>query len=187
MCFTGHIAEVAKRPRVYLASCADFDLNPVRFGLKMIRTAHDVRRTKIAVLRGNETKDQKLEPFGVTLRFLPRRRFPETLATIEETPEVVAIAKMYRRAARKIVEPTWEDLINASKNYFASLEIMKAEGVPAGIGSHSLETPIACEKNGLPVDYYVKTLHMDRYWSATPEENREEWCWLRDKAEAKSE
>jgi hypothetical protein len=60
-----------------------------------------------------------------------------------------------------------------------TLDIMKAEGVPAGIGSHSLETPIACEKNGLPVDFYVKTLHMDRYWSATPEENREEWCWYK--------
>ncbi len=60
-----------------------------------------------------------------------------------------------------------------------AVEIMKAEGVPAGIGSHSLETPIACEKHGLPVDYYVKTLHMDRYWSATPEENREEWCWYK--------
>ncbi len=60
-----------------------------------------------------------------------------------------------------------------------ALELMKAEGVPAGIGSHSLETPIACEKNGLDVDYYVKTLHMDRYWSATPEEHREEWCWYK--------
>jgi len=128
VCFTGHIAAVSKRPGVYLASCADFELNPVRFGMKMIRTAHDVRRTKIAVLRGNETKEQKLEPFGLTIRHLPRRRFPEAFETIEQTPEVVAVAEAYRRAARKIVEPTGEDLINASKNYFASLKIMKDEG-----------------------------------------------------------
>ena len=65
-----------------------------------------------------------------------------------------------------------------------ALDIMKAEGVPAGIGSHSLETPIACEKNHLNVDFYVKTLHSDRYWSATPEEKREEWCWYKgDSAE----
>lgn len=128
VCFTNHIAEVAKRPKVYLASCADFDLKPVRFGLKMIRTAHDVYRTHIAVLRGNETKEQRLNPLGLVVRYLPRSRFPETLATIEETPEVAAVARSYQLAARDIVEPSWEDLINASKNYYASLKIMKAEG-----------------------------------------------------------
>ena len=58
-----------------------------------------------------------------------------------------------------------------------ALELIKDEGLSAGIGSHSLETPIACEKDKLDVDYYVKTFHDDRYWSATPEESREEWCW----------
>ncbi|MHB1034778.1 MAG: hypothetical protein ACYC35_09615 [Pirellulales bacterium] len=60
-----------------------------------------------------------------------------------------------------------------------AIEIMKAQGVPAGIGGHSLETTTACEKNNLNPDFYVKTLHMDRYWSATPKENREEWCWYK--------
>ena len=128
MCFTGHIATPAKRPQVYLASCADFELKPVRSGLKMIRTAHDVRRSKIAVLAGKATKEETLEPFGLTIRRLPRERFIETLATIEVTPEVRAMADTYRRAAGKIVEPSHEDLINASKNYFTALKIMKDEG-----------------------------------------------------------
>jgi hypothetical protein len=58
-----------------------------------------------------------------------------------------------------------------------TLELMKAAGVPAGIGSHSLETPMASEKHGLNPDYYVKTFHPDNYWSATPDARREEWCW----------
>ena len=58
-----------------------------------------------------------------------------------------------------------------------AMELIKAAGVPAGIGSHSLETPIASEKHGLEPDYYVKTFHPDNYWSATPKERREEWCW----------
>ena len=45
--------------------------------------------------------------------------------------------------------------------------------------AHSLETPIACEKNKLNADFYVKTFHMDRYWSATPVERREEYCWYK--------
>ncbi len=58
-----------------------------------------------------------------------------------------------------------------------ALDLMKAQGVPAGIGSHSLEVPIACVKSRLNPDYYVKTFHHDRYWSATPRAHREEWCW----------
>ncbi len=58
-----------------------------------------------------------------------------------------------------------------------TVDLIKAAGVPGGIGSHSLETPIASEKHGLNPDYYVKTFHPDNYWSATPADKREEWCW----------
>ncbi len=60
-----------------------------------------------------------------------------------------------------------------------AIDLMKQQGVPAGIGSHSLETPIAVEKHELNPDYYVKTFHMDRYWSASPKEDRQEWCWYK--------
>jgi hypothetical protein len=61
-----------------------------------------------------------------------------------------------------------------------AIDAMKAAGVPAGIGSHSLETPRACQQQGLDPDFYVKTYHLDRYWSATPKEHRQEWCWYGD-------
>ena len=60
-----------------------------------------------------------------------------------------------------------------------AIQAIKAQGLPAGVGGHSLETPMACEKHALGADFYVKTFHTDRYWSATPPENREEWCWYR--------
>jgi len=59
------------------------------------------------------------------------------------------------------------------------VELIKAAGVPAGIGSHSLETPIASQRYRLNPDFFVKTLHPDSYWSATPPEDREEWCWYK--------
>jgi hypothetical protein len=59
------------------------------------------------------------------------------------------------------------------------LDLIKAQGLPAGVGSHSLETPVACEKNKLDPDFYVKTLHADKYWSATPKEHRKEYDWMR--------
>jgi hypothetical protein len=64
-----------------------------------------------------------------------------------------------------------------------SLEIMRKQGTPVGIGSHSLEVPMISEKEGLPVDFYLKTLHIDRYWSATPKEYRQEWCWHKPMSE----
>ena len=57
------------------------------------------------------------------------------------------------------------------------MELIKAQGVPAGVGGHSLNMPMACEKQNVDPDFYVKTFHMDRYWSATPEENRKEYVW----------
>jgi hypothetical protein len=62
------------------------------------------------------------------------------------------------------------------------LDLIREQGIPAGIGSHSLETPIACEKNHLGPDFYVKTFHQDTYWSATPKARRSEWCWYEPNA-----
>jgi hypothetical protein len=60
-----------------------------------------------------------------------------------------------------------------------SVEMVKAEGIPAGVSGHSLETTMACEKHNVNPDYYLKTFHLDRYWSATPPQTREEWCWYK--------
>lgn len=56
-----------------------------------------------------------------------------------------------------------------------ALEYINKQGYVAGIGAHSIQVPIQCEKAGLDPDYYVKTMHHDRYWSAIPKENRKEF------------
>ncbi len=127
VCFTDHIQKIAKQAGVYLASCADFDINPVRFGMRMIRAHHDIRRTKVAVLSARKGDDQVLEPLGLSLRFLPRERFTEALATVHVTAEVRAIAEDYKKAAVRIVEPTEEDLLHAARNYLAARKILQEE------------------------------------------------------------
>jgi hypothetical protein len=47
-----------------------------------------------------------------------------------------------------------------------AVEFIKQNGVLAGIGGHSVEVPMACEEAGLDVDFYMKTLHSHKYWSA---------------------
>lgn len=128
VCFTGHIQQISRLPGVYLASSSDFELGPVRYGMKMIRTAHDVRNLKLAVLAGTETKDEILEPFGLTIRRLPRQRFPDMFNSTGKTDEVMSIVEDYSKRAQKIVEPSKEDIINAARNYVASCKILKEEG-----------------------------------------------------------
>jgi hypothetical protein len=63
------------------------------------------------------------------------------------------------------------------------VDAIKAQGVPAGVGGHSLNMVKACEAAKLNVDFYVKTLHIDRYWSATPKDHRKEYDWLDSRAD----
>ncbi len=53
-----------------------------------------------------------------------------------------------------------------------ALEYIKEFKVLGGIGAHDLETIKACVKAGFKPDFWVKTIHPDNYWSATPQENR---------------
>lgn len=59
------------------------------------------------------------------------------------------------------------------------VDLIKAQGLPAGVGGHSLKMPVACEKDKVDPDFYVKTFHMDRYWSATPKDRRTDYEWMR--------
>jgi hypothetical protein len=56
-----------------------------------------------------------------------------------------------------------------------AVEFIKSNGLIAGIGGHSVEVPIAVERAGINVDFYMKTLHHGNYWSATPKEDRMEF------------
>lgn len=48
------------------------------------------------------------------------------------------------------------------------VDFMKQNGIIAGIGSHSLQVPMACEKAAIQNDFYFKTLNNVDYSSATP-------------------
>jgi len=52
------------------------------------------------------------------------------------------------------------------------LDRIRSQGYIAGMGAHSIEAFIAYEEQGIIPDYYMKTMHHDRYWSAHPRENR---------------
>lgn len=58
-----------------------------------------------------------------------------------------------------------------------ALELIRQNGVPAGIGAHALESVKACVEYGLQPDYWMKTLHQVNYWSASPQQQHDNiWC-----------
>jgi hypothetical protein len=58
-----------------------------------------------------------------------------------------------------------------------TLEFIKDNGLPAGIGAHKLETVKACVDYGFKPDFWMKTLHHINYWSADKEtQNDNIWC-----------
>ncbi len=53
-----------------------------------------------------------------------------------------------------------------------ALAHIKSKGLLAGVGCHSVYVLQQCREQGISPDYWVKTFHHDKYWSAHPEENR---------------
>jgi len=49
-----------------------------------------------------------------------------------------------------------------------AVELIRENGVIAGIAGHLLEVPMACEQAGINPDFYMKTLNSGNYWTAGP-------------------
>jgi uncharacterized membrane protein YphA (DoxX/SURF4 family) len=99
--------------------------------------------------------------------------FPEKPDKFEELKKIIdyGATSLYIQGAcgDKLVKTGRIDLLQEA------MEFVRSQGMLFGIGSHSIQVPIECDKAGLKPDYYFKTMHHDRYWSAHPRENREEW------------
>jgi len=66
-----------------------------------------------------------------------------------------------------------------------AVDVAKAHGVPSGVGCHALDVVVACEKNKIAADFYIKTFHHHNYpsaklgpggdamWCTNPEETAE--------------
>ena len=54
-----------------------------------------------------------------------------------------------------------------------ALDLIRQNGLPAGIGGHYLETIKKCVAYGLEPDFWVKTLHHRNYWSAQHHEEHD--------------
>jgi hypothetical protein len=123
--FTGHLQATRKAKRCFVA--ATQDQSWLATGIKMLRTIWDMKNTRLCIVNGAKTEDQRLDVIGTTLHSIPLARWTDELAKQETTDEVRALAEEWTKAAKRVVEPKPQDVINAARNYFVAKRIMAAE------------------------------------------------------------
>jgi hypothetical protein len=94
------------------------------------------------------------------------------------------VKKVIDYGATAVYIQGWVTDLMAEKGRFDDLqkaiELIRKAGLPAGIGSHSVQSVIRTREKGIKPDFYYKTFHHDRYWSAHPRENRKEYEVVHD-------
>jgi uncharacterized membrane protein YphA (DoxX/SURF4 family) len=64
---------------------------------------------------------------------------------------------------------------NHIENLARPIEYIRSQGLIAGTAGHATKVPMACVENGIETDFFMKTFHDDRYWSAQAKESRVEF------------
>jgi hypothetical protein len=125
--FTGQVDSLAFQPGVHVIS--SLETSAIEQALRMVRAKRQLEATKMLVIQGNERKEGK---FGlVNLQYVPRATFEEMFARTPAGEEAHWVAQQRFHEARKIVEPTKEDGLNAARSYIAAKQLLKNEGCNA--------------------------------------------------------
>ena len=123
--FTQHLQVGRKTPKTYLG--ATQDIGWLAFALRMLAATWRMKHTRILVL-GKGKKDATVPGLGTVFHPIPKARFAEEFKKVETTDEVRATADFYAKTAKKIVEPSPAEILDAAKNYIVCRRLMEAEG-----------------------------------------------------------
>jgi hypothetical protein len=126
MAFTGHVAEISRRPGVHVIS--SLEVAAVEQAMRMIRAKRQLEQTRLMVVAGAERRETVLERLGTKVCYVPRNLLHELFARMPVTDEVRAVAADMRRGARRIVEPTEQDTLNAARSYISAKRLLRDEG-----------------------------------------------------------
>jgi len=102
------------------------DLQWLSFGLRMLDTVRQMRDTRLLIIRGDR-REQKLDVIGTTLQFVPEQCWVDEVKKTAVSPEIKEIANYYTKNAKKIVEPSDKDILNAATNYVVAKKLMAKE------------------------------------------------------------
>jgi hypothetical protein len=119
--FVGHVG-ISRLPGVYVVSSMEWQ--PVENGLQMIKAKRMFEETRLLHIRGNLTQETVMDKLGMKVKAIPRDTFNELYNKMPVNEEVKDIASTMRKKAMKIIEPTGEDIMNASRVYTTAKRLM---------------------------------------------------------------
>ncbi len=90
--------------------------------------------------------------------------------TIDQGPAVLYLHGGYADRLVESGKPERVEMIGQA------LDFIRGQRFSAGLGAHELEVLRECDRRKVHPDFYVKTFHHDRYWSATPRDRRKPFC-----------
>ncbi len=126
-----HIQKLSPKPGVYLIHSLD-NLDAIKDGMKMVKTAHWMKNSRIVSITGSEVTEAKVAHLGTEVRTIPHKRFYDEFARIESTDAAVRkLADAYLKNARKVIQPTRTDIVEAAKTYFVLKKIIRDEQADA--------------------------------------------------------
>ncbi len=125
-----HINQLHERSGVYLINSLD-NLDAVEEGMKMIQTARWMRESRIVNIGGSETKETIVPHLGTQVRTVPHTKFYEEFKRTKVTDAVKELAQAYLKNAKKVIEPTKADILEAAKTYFVLKRIIETEQADA--------------------------------------------------------
>ena len=116
-----------RRPGLYFIQSLD-NLDAVEYGMRMIKTAHTMRQSRLISLAGSaEPRLATVPRLGTQVWALPLKRFVEEVGRTPVTDEVRQLARSYVKNAKRILEPAEPEIITAAKVHFANKRILEAE------------------------------------------------------------
>lgn len=123
--FTGHVAAISRRTGVYVVSSLEWPA--VEEGLRMVRAKRMFEETRVLWIKGQDRNETVLDRLGTKVRAIPRNTFNELFDKMPENEEVRDVASTFRRHAKRVVEPTWQDSLNSARTYTTAKRLMTDE------------------------------------------------------------
>jgi len=121
-----HVNQLYRAPGVYVISSLD-DFEAIENGMRMVRTASWMRQARILSVTGEKTSETTVNKLGTKVRVVPMKRYADVYKDTPTSDRVRQIARAYTTGAKKCVEPSEADVLEAARLYVSSQRIMVEE------------------------------------------------------------
>jgi hypothetical protein len=123
--FTGHVAGVSHQPGVYVVSSLEW--SAVEDGLRMVRAKRMFEETRVLWIQGTQRNETVLDRLGTKVRAIPRNTFNELFDKMPVNEEVKDVATSFRKHAKRVIEPSWQDSLNSARVYTTAKRLLNDE------------------------------------------------------------